>query len=974
MSKARTLAKAGWILIIALLVSLSALAQSSPVTPGDPIPASTEAGDQKLGSVLVYNFFASDPANAQTETEISLTNTNETATAVVHLFFVDGATGKSTEAFVLLGSAQTASLLASNVAPGVSGFVIAVAVDLKTGCPVSFNFLRGSAFIKLASGHTAKLGAEAMSALYSGSLNSCNAGAVSAQLNFDGAGYNRLSRMISLPNLPSIGSLGGPPTGVKNSTLLVVNQLSGSLVVGLPPIGNLPGVLYDDAENALAFTIPGNSAQVRGILSNTFPRISPTFSAYVPEGRTGWMRLFSSSNVGLVGAAINFSAQAATNSEAFNGGLNLHKLTVNDRDSLEIPVSVPPFNADLTITKTASASSVAPSTTLTYTITVTNRGPLDADSVAVTDVLPKEVTFVSCGATGGGVCGGSGNNRTATFASIKKGDSATITLVVKVAPSVAVNLVIANMVSVSAATTDLDLSNNSATARVTVLLPIARITPGALDFPKVPATADPVANPPSAGFTIQNLGMVPLVLSFVSVQRIGAEASRLAELDDRAIFLMRSVGANGVLSPIEYGVEIVIAPGGQQNFAALFNPLIPAVATRNDLVASTQVIPPDVKSLLIIAQNGGAPLMLNMTGHVATAVNLIHPDDPRRQPLVTITRNGDEFDVICATYDPNLDLYEIIYQFLDADGRSVSTPVRVNVEDTIKQGNYIPGQSLSFSQKFSGANQFSNVTQARVTLLDREAMVSASSRPIGELAAKVASVNAASFSGTRLASEVITAAFGDNLATATQIATTVPLPTTLGGARVLVRDASGIERLAPIFFAAPSQINYQIPAGTANGAAAVTVMKNGVNIASGVSIISSVAPGLFSINATGQGLAAGFALRARADGSQTFEPLARFDAARNQFVAVPIDISSPNEQVFLILFGTGIKGRQSLATVSAKVEGIDAEVMYAGPQGDFVGLDQINLKLSQGLAGKGDVEIALIVEGKQANVLRCNIK
>lgn len=965
MSMVRTLANIGCALIVTWLLALPVLAQS-PVTPGVLVPATTEAGDQKLGSVLVYNFFASDPVSAQTETEISVTNTNEMGTVVVHLFFVNSVTGKSTETFVLLRPAQTVSLLASNVARGITGYVIAVAVDLKTGCPISFNFLRGSAFVRLASGHAAKLGAEAISALYSGGLNSCGAGALSAQLNFDGLTHNRLSRVISLPNFLSNAD--------KFSTLLVVNQLSGSLVSGLQPIGRLSGLIYDDAENSLAAVIPSNSAQIRGVLSDTFPGTSIPLSNFVYTGRSGWMKLFAAGNVGLTGAAIIFNPNSAEVPLAFNGGVNLHQLTLNDSDSLEIPVSVPPFNADLAITKTASANSVAPNTTLTYTITVTNRGPLDVSEVTVSDVLPTSLAFVSCAATMGGVCGGAGNNRTVSFATIKNGGSATITLTVKVAATASLNLVIDNTASVSAATTDLDLSNNSAMVRVTVLLPIARITPLALEFPTVPATADPVANSPSAGFTIQNLGTVPLVLSFISVQRIGAEASRLIELDDRAIFSLGIVGANGQPSPIQYGVEIVIAPGGQQNFVALFNPLIPAVATRNDLVASTQVIPPDVKSLLSIAQNGGPPLLLTLTGHVATTVKLIHPDDPRRPPLVTITRNGDEFEVMCSIYDPNLDLYEIIYQFLDANGGLVSGPVGVDVEAAIRQGNYIAGQSLSFSQKFSGATRIPNVAQVRVTVFDRETNVSATSGLIGDLAAKVASVNAASFSGVRLASETITAAFGENLAATSQTATSLPLPTTLGGTRILVRDASGVERLAPLFFAAPSQINYQIPTGTANGAATITVVKNGVSTASGISIISPVAPGLFSAGATGQGFAAGFALRARADGSQTLEPLSRFDATRNQFVAVPIDASSPNEQVFLILFGTGIKGRQSLATVSAKISGVDAEVLYAGPQGDFVGLDQVNLKLPLGLAGKGDVDIALVVDGKSANVLRCNMK
>jgi hypothetical protein len=59
-------------------------------------------------------------------------------------------------------------------------------------------------------------------------------------------------------------------------------------------------------------------------------------------------------------------------------------------------------------------------------------------------------------------------------------------------------------------------------------------------------------------------------------------------------------------------------------------------------------------------------------------------------------------------------------------------------------------------------------------------------------AAAVASVSAASFGGAELASESIVAAFGAGLATATQVATSLPLPTTLAGTTVKVRDNAGV--------------------------------------------------------------------------------------------------------------------------------------------------------------------------------------
>ncbi|NOT59989.1 MAG: choice-of-anchor D domain-containing protein, partial [Acidobacteria bacterium] len=83
--------------------------------------------------------------------------------------------------------------------------------------------------------------------------------------------------------------------------------------------------------------------------------------------------------------------------------------------------------------------------------------------------------------------------------------------------------------------------------------------------------------------------------------------------------------------------------------------------------------------------------------------------------------------------------------------------------------------------------------------------------------AALAAVSAASFRGTELASESIASAFGTNLATETAKASTATLPTTLGGTTVRVRDSAGTERLAPLFFVSPGQINFLMPQGTALG-------------------------------------------------------------------------------------------------------------------------------------------------------------
>jgi uncharacterized protein (TIGR03437 family) len=238
----------------------------------------------------------------------------------------------------------------------------------------------------------------------------------------------------------------------------------------------------------------------------------------------------------------------------------------------------------------------------------------------------------------------------------------------------------------------------------------------------------------------------------------------------------------------------------------------------------------------------------------------------------------------------------------------------------------------------------------------------------------IASVSAANYLGPTLAQESIVAAFGTNLATAAAPASTIPLPTTLAGTTVKVRDSNGVERLAPLFYVSPGQVNYQIPPGTASGTATITITSGDGTVSTGTAQIVAVAPGLFAANATGQGVAAAYALRVTANGTQIIEPISQYDAAQSKFVSKPLDLGPESDQVFLVLFGTGIQFRSSPSAVSVKIGGVVAEVLYAGTQGGFVGLDQINVRLPQSLKGRGEVDLVLTVDGQPANTVKVNIK
>jgi uncharacterized protein (TIGR03437 family) len=235
----------------------------------------------------------------------------------------------------------------------------------------------------------------------------------------------------------------------------------------------------------------------------------------------------------------------------------------------------------------------------------------------------------------------------------------------------------------------------------------------------------------------------------------------------------------------------------------------------------------------------------------------------------------------------------------------------------------------------------------------------------------VATVSAANFSG-QVAAESIVTAFGQNLATTTASAATNPLPTSLGGTSIRLRDSAGNERLAPLFFVSPGQINYQIAPGILIGPTSVTITSGNGAVSTGSILVEPVAPGLFSADATGRGLAAAVALRVRSNGSSSFESVVRFDSTQNRFVAIPIDLSSTTDQVFLVLFGTGIRFRSTLP--SANIGGLGSQVTFAGAQGSLTGLDQVNVRLDRSLIGRGTVNVTLTADGRTTNTVTVSIR
>jgi len=78
--------------------------------------------------------------------------------------------------------------------------------------------------------------------------------------------------------------------------------------------------------------------------------------------------------------------------------------------------------------------------------------------------------------------------------------------------------------------------------------------------------------------------------------------------------------------------------------------------------------------------------------------------------------------------------------------------------------------------------------------------------------------------------------------------------------------------------------------------------------------------------------------------------------------------------VTVIFFGTGLRKNSGLANVRASIGGVNATVAFAGPQGQFVGLDQMNVQLPASLRGKGDVPVIFTVDGQTSNTVLINVR
>jgi uncharacterized protein (TIGR03437 family) len=199
-------------------------------------------------------------------------------------------------------------------------------------------------------------------------------------------------------------------------------------------------------------------------------------------------------------------------------------------------------------------------------------------------------------------------------------------------------------------------------------------------------------------------------------------------------------------------------------------------------------------------------------------------------------------------------------------------------------------------------------------------------------------------------------------------------PGVLVGTTVKVKDAAGVEHLAPILYASSRQVNYIVPRETAVGPATVSITSANGSVSSASLEVHTIAPNIFASPTFPAAFAASVVIRVR-DGVQTVEPV--LQTVNGRIEPAAIDLGPPSDEVFLSLFGTGLRSRSSLENVKLRLSSedlvwgfasIDLPVIYAGAQGQFPGLDQVNVKLPRSLQGRFDayLDVNVIVDGKSS--------
>ncbi len=218
-----------------------------------------------------------------------------------------------------------------------------------------------------------------------------------------------------------------------------------------------------------------------------------------------------------------------------------------------------------------------------------------------------------------------------------------------------------------------------------------------------------------------------------------------------------------------------------------------------------------------------------------------------------------------------------------------------------------------------------------------------------------------------LAPNAIASLYGRNLTT--QTISSPDSPTTLGGIRIEFEDPTGRRYPARLLYVSPGQVNLLVPDGLALGRGQILVNLEGRTTLRLNTLITPSAPGIFTVD--GQKIPTALVSLLRRDGSLTQQFTFRCllgEPCRPEPIVLPEDTT----EAVLTLYATGVRAQASTALALIGDQFVD--VLYAGAQPEFLGLDQINLRLPLTLRQRGTFALVFRTREAAAQTVELNFR
>ncbi len=198
--------------------------------------------------------------------------------------------------------------------------------------------------------------------------------------------------------------------------------------------------------------------------------------------------------------------------------------------------------------------------------------------------------------------------------------------------------------------------------------------------------------------------------------------------------------------------------------------------------------------------------------------------------------------------------------------------------------------------------------------------------------------------------------YGSSLASGLTIAT-APFPTTLGGTQVLLGGQA-----IPLYFTSDGQINALVPYGMATNATSQILVTHANAYSTPQALtVADGGPGVF-LNNQGGGIAVGV----KPDGTQYLVGSSTPTTAGDALVIYCAGLGNVNQPVDAGSVSPGSPLAMASNTVTVTIEGIQAQVLYAGLAPGFAGLYQVNVVVPSGVTANAAAPLVITAAGQSS--------